>query len=184
MVLPMSVIVLLAVGADWPAGVADEGKIGAGINTGIIRSMAGTGSVVTAAGFVFAFACSRHAGRDMIVIRAGGLDHWAGPAVRHAGRAVADDTVDRGAHGQMVLVAAARAAASEAAAVAQGCPGGVGMRRRIITGVATALMAMPLVLRQCLQRTGTTDFATELHGFGIYGQRDYNAAGEDHDASG
>ena len=43
-------------------------RIGAGINTGIIRSMAGTGSVVTAAGFVFAFTMLGMLVSDMIVI--------------------------------------------------------------------------------------------------------------------
>lgn len=56
-VLVMSVIVLLAVGSDYNlllvARVKEE--IGAGINTGIIRAMGGTGKVVTNAGLVFAF---------------------------------------------------------------------------------------------------------------------------------
>ncbi|BBY98303.1 membrane protein [Mycolicibacterium fallax] len=57
MVLPMSVIVLLAVGADYNLLLVSRIKeeVGAGINTGIIRAMVGTGSVVTAAGMVFAF---------------------------------------------------------------------------------------------------------------------------------
>ena len=49
------------------------------------------------------------------------------------------------------------------------------MRRRIITGVARGLMAMPLGLAPNASADRDTDFATELHGFGIYGQRDYNA---------
>ncbi|OBI10931.1 hypothetical protein A5712_10890 [Mycobacterium sp. E2327] len=56
-VLVMSIIVLLAVGSDYNlllvARVKEE--IGAGINTGIIRAMGGTGKVVTNAGLVFAF---------------------------------------------------------------------------------------------------------------------------------
>ncbi|TXI39593.1 MAG: MMPL family transporter, partial [Mycobacterium sp.] len=57
MVLAMSVIVLLAVGSDYNLLLVSRFKeeIHAGINTGIIRSMAGTGSVVTSAGLVFAF---------------------------------------------------------------------------------------------------------------------------------
>ena len=39
-----------------------------GLNTGIIRSMAGTGSVVTSAGLVFAFTMISMAISDMIVI--------------------------------------------------------------------------------------------------------------------
>ena len=56
-VLVMSVIVLLAVGADYNLLLVARMKeeIGAGINTGIIRAMAGTGKVVTNAGLVFAF---------------------------------------------------------------------------------------------------------------------------------
>ncbi len=57
MVMAMAVIVLLAVGADYNlllvARIREE--IHAGLNTGIIRAMGGTGSVVTAAGLVFAF---------------------------------------------------------------------------------------------------------------------------------
>jgi RND superfamily putative drug exporter len=56
-VLVMSVIVLLAVGSDYNLLLVARMKeeIGAGINTGIIRAMAGTGKVVTNAGLVFAF---------------------------------------------------------------------------------------------------------------------------------
>jgi len=55
-VLAMSVLVLLAVGSDYNLMLVSRMKeeIGAGINTGIIRAMAGTGKVVTAAGLVFA----------------------------------------------------------------------------------------------------------------------------------
>lgn len=56
MVLPMSVIVLLAVGADYNLLLVSRMReeLHAGLHTGIIRSMGGTGSVVTAAGLVFA----------------------------------------------------------------------------------------------------------------------------------
>ena len=56
MVLAMSVIVLLAVGSDYNLLLVARFKeeIHAGLDTGIIRSMAGTGSVVTSAGLVFA----------------------------------------------------------------------------------------------------------------------------------
>ncbi|MCV7247846.1 MMPL family transporter [Mycobacterium koreense] len=51
------VIVLLAVGSDYNLLLVSRFKeeIGAGLKTGIIRSMGGTGGVVTAAGLVFAF---------------------------------------------------------------------------------------------------------------------------------
>ena len=56
MVMAMAVIILLAVGADYNlllvARLREE--IHAGVNTGIIRAMGGTGSVVTSAGLVFA----------------------------------------------------------------------------------------------------------------------------------
>ena len=70
MVLPMSVIVLLAVGADYNLLLVSRMKeeLGAGLHTGIIRSMAGTGSVVTAAGMVFAFTMISMTVSDMIVI--------------------------------------------------------------------------------------------------------------------
>jgi RND superfamily putative drug exporter len=56
-VLVMSVIMLLAVGSDYNLLLVSRMKeeIGAGINTGIIRAMGGTGKVVTNAGLVFAF---------------------------------------------------------------------------------------------------------------------------------
>ncbi len=57
MILAMSVIILLAVGSDYNLLLVSRFKeeIHAGIKTGIIRSMAGTGAVVTSAGLVFAF---------------------------------------------------------------------------------------------------------------------------------
>lgn len=56
-VLPMSVIVLLAVGSDYNLLLVARMKeeLAAGINTGIIRAMGGTGKIVTNAGLVFAF---------------------------------------------------------------------------------------------------------------------------------
>ncbi len=53
-------IVLLAVGSDYNLLLVARFKeeINAGINTGIIRAMAGTGAVVTSAGLVFAFTLS------------------------------------------------------------------------------------------------------------------------------
>jgi RND superfamily putative drug exporter len=56
-VLALAIIILLAVGSDYNLLVVSRLKeeIGAGLNTGLIRTMASTGSVVTAAGLVFAF---------------------------------------------------------------------------------------------------------------------------------
>lgn len=70
MVLAMSVIILLAVGADYNLLLVSRFKeeIHAGLNTGIIRSMGGTGSVVTSAGLVFAFTMMTMAVSKLIVI--------------------------------------------------------------------------------------------------------------------
>ncbi|GFG50540.1 MMPL family RND transporter [Mycolicibacterium agri] len=56
MVLAMSVMVLLAVGSDYNLLLVSRMKeeVSAGIKTGIIRAMGGTGRIVTAAGLVFA----------------------------------------------------------------------------------------------------------------------------------
>jgi putative drug exporter of the RND superfamily len=56
-VLPLSVIILLAVGSDYNLLLVSRLKeeIPAGLNTGIIRGMGASGRVVTAAGLVFAF---------------------------------------------------------------------------------------------------------------------------------
>jgi RND superfamily putative drug exporter len=63
MVLAMSVILLLAVGSDYNLLLVSRFKeeIHGGIKTGIIRSMAGTGAVVTSAGLVFAATMSTFA---------------------------------------------------------------------------------------------------------------------------
>ncbi len=70
MVLPMAIIVLLAVGADYNLLLVARMKeeIHAGLNTGIIRAMGGSGSVVTSAGLVFAFTMMSMAVSELIVI--------------------------------------------------------------------------------------------------------------------
>jgi putative drug exporter of the RND superfamily len=70
MVLPMSVIVLLAVGSDYNLLLVSRMKeeIAAGINTGIIRAMGGTGKVVTNAGLVFAFTMASMVFSDLRII--------------------------------------------------------------------------------------------------------------------
>ncbi|WP_319455818.1 MULTISPECIES: MMPL family transporter [unclassified Mycobacterium] len=70
MVLPMSVIILLAVGADYNLLLVSRIKeeIHAGLNTGMIRAMGGTGSVVTSAGLVFAFTMMSMAVSELTVI--------------------------------------------------------------------------------------------------------------------
>jgi RND superfamily putative drug exporter len=70
MVLPMAVIVLLAVGSDYNLLLVSRMKeeLAAGINTGIIRAMGGTGKVVTNAGLVFAFTMASMAFSDLRII--------------------------------------------------------------------------------------------------------------------
>src|SRR6202012_3648392 len=70
MVLPMSVIVLLAVGSDYNLLLVSRMKeeIAGGINTGIIRAMGGTGKVVTNAGLVFAFTMASMVFSDLRII--------------------------------------------------------------------------------------------------------------------
>jgi len=69
-VLAMSVIVLLAVGSDYNLLLVSRMKeeLGAGINTGIIRAMGGTGKVVTNAGLVFAFTMASMLVSDLRII--------------------------------------------------------------------------------------------------------------------
>jgi putative drug exporter of the RND superfamily len=70
MILAMSVIILLAVGSDYNLLLVSRFKeeIHAGINTGIIRSMGGTGAVVTSAGLVFAFTMMSMLVSEMTVV--------------------------------------------------------------------------------------------------------------------
>jgi len=70
MVLAFCVIILLAVGSDYNLLLVSRMKeeITAGINTGIIRAMGGTGKVVTNAGLVFAFTMMAMAVSDLRII--------------------------------------------------------------------------------------------------------------------
>ena len=56
LVLPMAIVIMLAVGSDYNLLLVSrfQEEIHAGLKTGIIRSMGGTGGVVTTAGLVFA----------------------------------------------------------------------------------------------------------------------------------
>src|ERR1700736_4587511 len=69
MIIAMSVIILLAVGSDYNLLLVSRFKeeIPAGLKTGIIRSMAGTGAVVTSAGMVFAFTMMSMMVSDLVV---------------------------------------------------------------------------------------------------------------------
>jgi RND superfamily putative drug exporter len=70
LVMLMSVIILLAVGADYNLLLVSRFReeIHAGLKTGIIRSMAGTGGVVTSAGLVFAATMAAMMGSELIVL--------------------------------------------------------------------------------------------------------------------
>lgn len=70
LVMLMSVIILLAVGSDYNLLLVSRFKeeIHAGLKTGIIRSMAGTGGVVTSAGLVFAATMAGMMGSELIVL--------------------------------------------------------------------------------------------------------------------
>ncbi len=70
MVMAMTVIILLAVGSDYNLLLVARMKeeIPAGIKTGIIRAMGGSGSVVTAAGLVFAFTMMSMVVSEMTVV--------------------------------------------------------------------------------------------------------------------
>ena len=70
MVFPMSVILLLAVGSDYNLLLVSRFKeeLPGGLKTGIIRAMAGTGTVVTSAGLVFAATMASFAFSDLKVM--------------------------------------------------------------------------------------------------------------------
>ena len=69
-VLALAVILLLAVGSDYNLLLISRFKeeVGAGLNTGIIRAMASTGAVVTAAGLVFAATMASFVFSDLRVL--------------------------------------------------------------------------------------------------------------------
>lgn len=74
-VIPLSIVILLAVGSDYNLLVVSRLKeeIHAGLNTGIIRGMGATGRVVTAAGLVFAFTMMSMIVSDLRVVGQLGL---------------------------------------------------------------------------------------------------------------
>ena len=69
-VLALAVVLLLAVGADYNLLLVSRFKeeLGAGINTAIIRAMAGTGGVVTTAGLVFSATMSSFITSDLLAL--------------------------------------------------------------------------------------------------------------------
>ena len=107
MVLAMSVIILLAVGSDYNLLLVSRIKeeIGAGINTGIIRAMGGTGKVVTTAGLVFAFTMASMVVSDLRMIGQMGTTIGLGLLFDTLIVRVVHDAVHRRAAGTLVLVA-------------------------------------------------------------------------------
>ena len=69
-VLALTVILLLAVGSDYNLLLISRFKeeTGAGLKTGVIRSMASTGAIVTAAGLVFAATMASFIFGDLLVL--------------------------------------------------------------------------------------------------------------------
>lgn len=69
-VMVLSIIILLAVGSDYNLLLVSRFKeeIHAGLKTGYIRAMGGSGGVVTAAGLVFAFTMAAMLGSDLRVL--------------------------------------------------------------------------------------------------------------------
>ena len=108
MVLAMSVIILLAVGSDYNLLLVSRIKeeIAAGINTGIIRAMGGTGKVVTIGRAGVRLHYGLDGGQRFADYRSDRYHHRPGAVVRHLGRAFVHDTVYRRAAGTLVLVAA------------------------------------------------------------------------------
>ena len=131
-VMALSVIILLAVGSDYNLLLVSRFKeeIHAGLKTGIIRSMAGTGGVVTAAGLVFAFTMASMLGSDLRVLGPVRVDGLHRSAARHPDRAHAADAVDRDPAGTLVLVAAGGASARRQRPTPGAGSGTVGLGRR------------------------------------------------------
>src|SRR5215208_5741976 len=102
-------------------------------------------------------------------------------AVRHIGGAVADDAVHRGAPGPLVLVATASAQPTDADRTDTGSTTDTRHRMRAIMSVGgSALLGIMVVVAGVAvawpaHADPDTDFANELHTYGIYGQKDYNA---------
>ena len=69
-ILALAIILLLAVGSDYNLLLISRYKeeMHAGLKTGLIRTMAGTGSVVTAAGLVFAATMCAFLASDLLIL--------------------------------------------------------------------------------------------------------------------
>jgi RND superfamily putative drug exporter len=80
LVPPMAIIVMLAVGSDYNLLLVSrfQEEIGAGLKTGIIRSMGGTGAVVTTAGLIFAFTMGSMVTSDLRILGQAGTTMMIG----------------------------------------------------------------------------------------------------------
>ena len=107
LVLPITFVILVAVGSDYNllliARVKEE--IGAGLHTGLIRALGSTGGVVTSAGLVFAFTMLAMLTSDLQDHRPGGYDRVHRPSSRHVDRAVVRRAVHPATSRAVVLVA-------------------------------------------------------------------------------
>ena len=193
LVMLMSVMILLAVGADYNLLLVSRFKeeIHAGLKTGYIRAMAGTGGVVTCCGPGVRRHHGLHARQQSAHYRAAGFHHRHRTAARHADRAHAADALDRHTAGTVVLVAASylpprrpQPAPDSAADRRHGhdpaAPRGrdesprTAMRLAKVSVLAMVTAAM-VALAASTHADPDTDFDNQLHGYGIYGPLDYNA---------
>ena len=183
MVLAMSVIILLAVGADYNLLLVSRLKeeMHAGVNTGIIRAMGGSGSVVTSAGLVFAFTMMSMAVSELTVIGQVGTTIGLG--------LLFDTLVIRSFMTPSIAALMGkwfwwpqRVRARPVPSPWPQPPQQLAPRRgrgrtavKRLLGVGIALAAAALLSAAPAQADVDTDFANELHIYGIYGQKDYNA---------
>ena len=118
LVLPLTFIILVAVGSDYNLLLINRVKeeLHAGIHTGLIRALGSTGGVVTSAGLVFAFTMLAMLTSDLRTIGQVGIDRVHRPAARHADRAFVRRAVHPRHSGAVVLVADRRAPTARSAA--------------------------------------------------------------------
>ena len=154
-------------------------EIHAGLNTGIIRAMGGTGSVVTSAGLVFAFTMMSMAVSELTVIGQVGTTIGLG--------LLFDTLVVRSLMTPSIAALMGKwfwwpqQVRARPVPVPWPQPQAVGFdgagrkhdMKRTVLGIA--LVAAGLAFAAPAHADPDTDFTNELHIYGIYGQKDYNA---------
>ena len=117
LILPLTFIILVAVGSDYNLLLIIRVKqeLHAGLHTGLIRALGSTGGVVTSAGLEFAFTMLAMLTSDLRTIGQGGFDRLHRAAARHADRAFLRRAVHPANPWAVVLVANAGAFPSVAA---------------------------------------------------------------------